>query len=158
MPDGDVWAEARVALIATLYARIVDPAALGPRLLAKLKPRDLARLRHRLGILTLWDPRRPEGPYRLTLSNADERLVAKTLFSISTGTNGGWVDAVFRPSETFAAADDWSSLYDLPSGASRGGEPKRGRVGRRGGFVSPRCAPREIHVVAAASTRPRPPR
>ena len=137
MPASETWAELRVQLVATLYSRCVEPARLDNVLFKRLPARDVVRLRHRLGILTVWDPRRPRGRYRLTLSNADERFVAKTLMSVSLGCNGGWADAFYAESETFATGD-WTSLFDLPYGSWADPDPadlEDTKLPKKGTFV-----------------------
>ena len=87
MPPGDAWAEIRIKLLVILFSRVVDVEDFCARC-NDLPLTDALRLRHRLGILNLWDPRQPLKSGVLRLSRKDDRLVAKTILALAGGGSG----------------------------------------------------------------------
>ena len=86
MPSGDVWAEIRIKLLVILFSRVVDVSNFCER--CNDLPRQMrCSLRHRLGILTVWDPRHPLKRGVLRLSRKDDRLVAKTILALAGGSS-----------------------------------------------------------------------
>ena len=86
MPSGDAWAEIRIKLLVILFSRVVDVEDFCARC-NDLPLSDALRLRHRLGILTVWDPRISLKSGVLRLSRKDDRLVAKTILALAGGSS-----------------------------------------------------------------------
>jgi hypothetical protein len=108
LPSGDVWAEIRIKLLVILFSRIVDVADFCARC-NDLPLTDALRLRHRLGILTVWDPRQPLKSGVLRLSRKDVRLVAKTILALAGGGSApAFANGQFREAEDPMVLGGWA--------------------------------------------------
>lgn len=107
MPLGHAWAELRIRLLVTLFSRTMDSDAYCARA-NDLPGPDSLRLRHRLGILNVWDPRIPLKNGVLRLSKPDDRLVAKTILALAGGgSSPAFNGAQFRESEDVLVLGGW---------------------------------------------------
>ena len=108
MPSGDVWAEMRTKLLVILFSRIVDADNFCARC-NDLPLSDALRLRHRLGILNLWDPRISLKSGVLRLSRKDDRLVAKTILALAGGSSApAFANGQFRDAEDPLVLGGWA--------------------------------------------------
>ena len=70
---------------------------------------DALRLRHRLGILNVWDPRQPLKSGVLRLSRKDDRLVAKTILALAGGGSApAFTNGQFREAEDPMILGGWA--------------------------------------------------
>lgn len=114
MPEGELWAEFRVALLGIVFRCIVDLENLKHNLLDEISRKDKHRIRHRLGILNTFNPRHCDGFYRLHLSNYDERVVAKIMARIAGAEEGDqWKQEFYRRSDN-VLGQDWFPGWELP--------------------------------------------
>ena len=108
MPSGDAWAEVRMKLLVILFSRVVDADDFCARC-NDLPLTDSLRLRHRLGILNLWDPRHSLKNGILRLSRKDDRLVAKTVLALAGGgSEPAFANGQFREAEDPMVLGGWA--------------------------------------------------
>lgn len=86
----------RVDLIVAVFARVVDIQNF-ELVMKELSPFEAACVYCRIGILSLYNPCKPEGGYELDLSRREERIVAKSLCLLATNEPGdNWLTQIFR--------------------------------------------------------------
>jgi len=72
----------RVELVVSLYSRVVDLHNI-ELVLRELTAEEVGCVYCRIGWLNIYNPMKPEGGYELSMSNYEERLVAKTLVALA---------------------------------------------------------------------------
>merc|ERR1719327_1696204 len=108
MPSGDAWAEIRIKLLVILFSRVVDAEDFCARC-NDLPLSDSLRLRHRLGLLNLWDPRISLKSGVRRLSRKDDRLVAKTILALAGGGSApAFANGQFRTTEDPLVLGGWA--------------------------------------------------
>eukprot|EP01050_Picozoa_sp_SAG11_P005138 SAG11_NODE_350_length_10389_cov_6.616618_3_plen_264_part_00 len=86
----------RVEALATLYARCIDIEKFYS-VRHFLTEEETGQASRRLGALAMVNPYMPDGPYRLDLSNSDERKVALMLIYLAEGEPGeNWQDEMIE--------------------------------------------------------------
>ena len=95
-------------LICLLLYRVVDVHNIN-FVINVLEAQEVACLYCRMGLLTLFNPMKPEGWHCLSLANREERIVAKILIILSVeepGTN--WIEPSFRWKYDAPGMPGWS--------------------------------------------------
>lgn len=93
----------RVDLVCVLFNRLVDVQNFD-LVIKVLKTQEIACVYSRIGMLSVFNPMKPEGWHCLNLASREERIIAKMLILLSVEEPGkNWIDSSFR----------WK--YDAPS-------------------------------------------
>ncbi|CAM9116440.1 unnamed protein product [Pylaiella littoralis] len=123
----------RVQALVTVFSRIVDVDNFGEVVLNAVRDEEKRELEHRLGILNVQNPIRPDGPYVLDLKVWEEREWAKILIKLAVEEPGAnWEHETYTHARGTPAIQGWL----LPESWTREDEEMNGDGGpRRSGIL-----------------------
>jgi len=119
-PTSEFFGTYRVELIVSLFGSVVDLHNF-EIVLRRLTPLEAACVYCRIGWLHLYNPMKPQGAYELDLSRREERIVLKTITTLSTHEPGeNFMEVNFRwernmdPMPGFELTVPWMTEEGLP--------------------------------------------
>eukprot|EP01041_Mallomonas_annulata_P004132 gene4132-8209_t len=110
IPAGDlacsIWSSIRVELIISFFSQLVDPINFEV-VLKSILAVEIGMIHCRLGLLTIWNPLKPEGYIYLDISRREERQIFRMLILLS----------VVEPGQNWLDQGCWATLGKITQGS-----------------------------------------